>query len=168
MHTFTDKAGRRWEIELTLQGVERVRGTVPGVDLLDVVGGSAALGADPLKVVNVIYELAPAELRREVTLENLRGSMRGVELEAATEALLAEWLDFFPPRNRAILGRLLEATKKAESRLLERIERLTSRIESAGRSGSSPAPPDSTPGSSTSASSAGPPAAGCSPSAPPP
>lgn len=160
MHQFKDNAGRSWTVEVNVAALKRVRG-LAGVDLMQVIEGTLIekLIRDPVLLCDVVCALCkPQADERKVTDEEFGRAMAGDAIEAATTAVLEELVGFCPsPRDRANLGRVLQATRKVMDRardLVEKklasgeLERLADRLlESAGSSSTSaPASSGSTPG----------------------
>jgi hypothetical protein len=140
MRTFTDNAGRQWQVEINVAALKRVRAFV-GVDLMQAIegggggtGGSAGLieklVRDPVLLCDVVFALCKPEAdARSVTDEEFGRAMAGDAIEHATAAVLEELVGFCPsPRDRANLGRVLKATRevmdKARDLASRRIDRL--------------------------------------------
>jgi hypothetical protein len=112
MRSFTDNAGRTWQISVTVATIKRVRG-MTGVDLMGVVNPESGLFdklADPVTLVDLLWAVVqPAP--EGVTDEDFGNAMGGDALESATKALLDEMVDFFPKGRRTILRNLLDKTE---------------------------------------------------------
>lgn len=119
MPTFTDTAGRAWTVELNIAAVKRVR-SLTGTDLLEVLGGKLIdrLISDPVLLVDVLFAvLKPEADAKGVGDEDFGRGMAGDAIDQATQALLQAIVSFCPsPKDRAALGRVLEATNKALDR----------------------------------------------------
>jgi translation elongation factor EF-G len=119
MPTFTDTAGRTWTVELNIAAVKRVR-SLTGTDLLEVLSGKLIdrLIADPVLLVDVLFAiLKPEADANGVSDEDFGRAMAGDAIEQATQALLQAIVSFCPsPKDRAALGRVLEATNLALDR----------------------------------------------------
>lgn len=130
MKQFTDNAGRQWTIEINVAALKRVKG-LTGVDLLDVLDGTLIerLIRDPVLLCDVIYAARKPEAdERSVTDEEFGRAMAGDAIEHATAALLDEIVSFCPsPRDRAALGRVLDATRHAMEKARDLVE---ARLES--------------------------------------
>ncbi|MBL9030127.1 MAG: hypothetical protein JNM80_00290 [Phycisphaerae bacterium] len=162
MRTFKDNAGRTWTVDINVATLKRVRG-LTGVDLMQVIEGTLIekLIRDPVLLCDVVYAVCKPEADSatpSVSDEEFGKAMAGDAIEAATTAVLEELVGFCPsPRDRANLGRVLQATKKVMERARDLVEkkldsgeldRLADRLlETAGASsGSAPASSVSTPG----------------------
>ena len=122
MRSFKDNADRTWTLTLNVWTVKKVRDLL-GVDLLDLSDSDSApstgdakptgliyrLIADPVLLVDVVYAVCKPEAdARSIGDEDFGRSMAGDAIESATEALLAEIVDFFPSaRDRARLTMVL-------------------------------------------------------------
>jgi len=169
MRQFKDNAGRTWTVEINVATLKRVRG-LTGVDLMQVIEGTLIekLIRDPVLLCDVVYAVCKPEADAatpRVSDEEFGKAMAGDAIEAATSALLDELISFCPsPRDRANLGRVLQATNrvmdKARDLTEKRIQTLTSESEldklvnrmvpepltSGSSSTSAPEPSASTPG----------------------
>ncbi len=164
MRQFKDNAGRIWTVDINVATLKRVRG-LTGVDLMQVIEGTLIekFIRDPVLLCDVVYAVCKPEAdAAKVSDEDFGKAMAGDAIEAATQALLDELISFCPsPRDRANLGRVLQATnrvmEKARDVTEKRIETLTSEgeldklvnrlLETSGRSSTSaPEPSASTPG----------------------
>jgi len=109
MHSFTDTAGRTWELALTIGAAKRVKGLL-AVDLLDLSGGSppliTRLHTDAMLLVDVIWAiLKPAAAAAGVTDEQFGEALGGDAAWAAYQAFAAELEDFFRQFHRPDLER---------------------------------------------------------------
>ncbi len=164
MRQFKDNAGRTWTVDINVATLKRVRG-LTGVDLMQVIEGTLIekLIRDPVLLCDVVYAVCKPEAdAAKVSDEEFGKAMAGDAIEAATGAVLDELISFCPsPRDRANLGRVLQATnrvmEKARDVTEKRIETLTSEgeldklvnrlLETSGSSSTSaPEPSASTPG----------------------
>ena len=164
MRQFKDNAGRIWTVDINVTTLKRVRG-LTGVDLMQVIEGTLIekFIRDPVLLCDVVYAVCKPEAdSAKVSDEEFGKAMAGDAIEAATGAVLDELISFCPsPRDRANLGRVLQATnrvmEKARDVTEKRIETLTSEgeldklvnrlLETSGRSSTSaPEPSASTPG----------------------
>lgn len=165
MHTFNDNKGRTWSIDVNVTSIRRVRDLVK-VNLYAVgEQGSTVLDdlrGDPVLLVDVLYCLCrPQADQQGVTDEQFGEAMAGDAVDDATAALLEDVSDFFPKARRAVMHRVLTATRALEEKAsravvakidadlasgkLERDIGLTP-PESSDSAGSSPGSSDSTPG----------------------
>jgi len=160
MRQFKDNAGRQWSVEINVAALKRVRG-LTGTDLMQVIEGTLIekLIRDPVLLCDVVYAICKPEAdAAKVSDEDFGKAMAGDAIEAANTAVLEELVGFCPsPRDRANLGRVLQATKKVMERARDLVEkkldsgeldRLADRLlETAGASsGSAPESSASTPG----------------------
>ena len=129
MKTFTDNSDRTWTIHVHVESMKRVR-SVCNVDLLKVVEGTllVELANDPILLCEVLYALCHEEAKaKSVSDVDFGKAMAGDAIERATEALLREIFDFFPPAKRDVLLRLEEKHKQMQQKMVEvAIKRLES------------------------------------------
>jgi hypothetical protein len=124
MKTFRDATGREWAVIIHVAAVKRCRALV-GVDLYGLVDEGfeklAKLLGDPVQLVDVLYVLCKQEADdRHLTDEDFGRSLGGDALQHATDAFLAELVDFFPdPRVRAGLQRVITAGRTVRDRMLD-------------------------------------------------
>ena len=131
MRQFKDNfggAGRTWTVEINVATLKRVRG-LTGVDLMQVIEGTLIekLIRDPVLLCDVVYAICKPEADTRtppVSNEEFGKAMAGDAIEAATTAVLEELVGFCPsPRDRANLGRVLQATKKVMERARDLVEK---------------------------------------------
>jgi hypothetical protein len=126
MQSFKDNAGRQWSVEINVATLKRVRG-LTGTDLMQVIEGTLIekLIRDPVLLCDVAYAICKPEAdTRSVSDEDFGKAMAGDAIEAATTAVLEELVGFCPsPRDRANLGRVLQATKKVMERARDLVEK---------------------------------------------
>ncbi len=126
MRSFKDNAGRQWSVEINVAALKRVRG-LTGTDLMQVIEGTLIekLIRDPVLLCDVVYALCKPEAdTRSVSDEEFGKGMAGDAIEAATTAVLEELVGFCPsPRDRANLGRVLQATTKVMERARDLVEK---------------------------------------------
>ena len=136
MRSFKDNQGRQWSVEINVTAIKRVRG-LTGEDLMQVIEGTLIekLIRDPVLLCDVVYAICKPEAdSRSISDEEFGKAMAGDAIEAATTAVLEELVGFCPsPRDRANLGRVLQATNrvldKARDLTEKRIQTLTSESE---------------------------------------
>ena len=135
MKSFTDNLGRTWTLVVNVATVKRVRALCE-VDLNTVVevedGKPSAkllerLSSDPVLLVDVLYAVCKPECdQRGVSDEDFGAAMAGDSVEAATDALLDEIIDFFPETKRRAFRKILSASRRfgeaAKKRLAELLE----------------------------------------------
>ncbi|MGQ0626884.1 MAG: hypothetical protein ACT4PL_02145 [Phycisphaerales bacterium] len=128
MRTFKDNAGRQWSVEINVAALKRVRG-LTGTDLMQVIEGTLIekLIRDPVLLCDVVYAICKPEADTRTPLvsdEEFGKAMAGDAIEAATTAVLEELVSFCPsPRDRANLGRVLQATTKVMERARDLVEK---------------------------------------------
>jgi len=132
MHTFTDTAGRCWELALTIGAAKRVKGLL-AVDLLDLSAGNpplvTRLHTDVMLLVDVIWAvLKPEADARGVSDEQFVAALGG---EAAWNAYLAfagELEDFFRQFHRPDLERTVAVNRRLMQADAERLAAATDRM----------------------------------------
>ena len=120
MKTFTDNSDRTWTIHVHVESIKRVR-SLCNVDLLKVVEGTLLmeLANDPILLCEVLYALCHEEAKaKSVSDVDFGKAMAGDAIERATEALLREIFDFFPPAKRDVLLRLEEKHKQMQQKMV--------------------------------------------------
>ncbi|MFZ2873456.1 MAG: hypothetical protein WAZ94_03125 [Phycisphaerales bacterium] len=126
MRSFKDNQGRQWSVEINVTAIKRVRG-LTGEDLMQVIEGTLIekLIRDPVLLCDVVYAICKPEAdTRNISDEEFGKAMAGDAIEAATTALLEELVGFCPsPRDRANLGRVLQATRKVMDRARDLVEK---------------------------------------------
>ena len=126
MRSFKDNAGRTWTVDINVATLKRVRG-LTGVDLMQVIEGTLIekLIRDPVLLCDVVYAVCKPEAdSAKVSDEDFGKAMAGDAIEAATTAVLEELVGFCPsPRDRANLGRVLQATRKVMDRARDLVEK---------------------------------------------
>jgi hypothetical protein len=126
MQSFKDNQGRQWSVEINVTAIKRVRG-LTGEDLMQVIEGTLIekLIRDPVLLCDVVYAICKPEAdARNVSDEEFGKAMAGDAIEAATTAVLEELVGFCPsPRDRANLGRVLQATRKVMDRARDLVEK---------------------------------------------
>ena len=126
MRAFKDNQGRQWSVDINVTAIKRVRG-LTGEDLMQVIEGTLIekLIRDPVLLCDVVYALCKPEAdSRSVSDEEFGKAMAGDAIEAATTAVLEELVSFCPsPRDRANLGRVLQATRKVMDRARDLVEK---------------------------------------------
>ena len=132
MKSFTDAAGRTWDIHVDVTTIHRVRSRTE-INLLDIYGGGlhTRLLADLLLLADILWAIVqPDADRRGIAQADFFRELRGDPFDAATRALLEELTDFSPsPKERANLRALIDKTDRAVELAQEVIAR---RIEELG------------------------------------
>ena len=117
MKTFTDNAGRSWNISVTVDAVKRVRSLLD-VDLTEAASGKLIhqLADSPILLCDVIYCIVkPQADEKEITDEDFGKAMAGDAIDQATTAFLEDLVNFFPSRKREMLAKVLEKLKNLEA-----------------------------------------------------
>jgi hypothetical protein len=166
MQSFTDNAGRKWEVALDVTAVRRVL-HLTGVDLRLVGAGDAKvlqeLITDPLKLVDVLYAACkPQADALQVDDAAFGCGFAGDVLDAAVDALFDAVAAFFQKGRRALLQaswrKMRDGLTRAGDRALQELEKLdldeVIRRVLSESSATSPAASASTPDRSPSAPSA--------------
>lgn len=125
MHTFADRNGRQWQVDLTIGTVARVRKqSGKRFDLLNpssVVDGeklSTVLDEDFATVYEVLWHIVePQAVAAGITAEQFGEAMAADCIVAAQAALFAEWLDFFRDVQRPDLATAMDMMTTARTRL---------------------------------------------------
>jgi len=134
MHLFTDRQGRDWEVEITVATVKRVQDLLKyslyGL-LQDEARPLGDLVADPVRLVDTLYVVCrPQAVRLQVSDEDFGRLFAGDVLERATDAFLAELVDFFPQaRARGALAQILDKGRKLQTILFDRAERELAEVD---------------------------------------
>ncbi len=140
MREFRDDQGRPWQVALTINSVLRVRDMV-AIDIVDEQTGERRSQpfdlADAGQITNtfqvlrsqfatvgeVLYALLVKQVEdRKLSREDFLDGLRGDSLEAATKALEAELVDFFPPRLRTMVGLLAAKMSEVADEMLRKAE----------------------------------------------
>jgi hypothetical protein len=103
MKTFSDTAGRIWTLAMNAAQMKRVKAMLQ-LDLWGMVqdkdnplGKVAEVVADPVQLCDLLYVLCIDQAKAEkVSDEDFGRAMGGDTLEAAANAFLEEFVDFFP------------------------------------------------------------------------
>ena len=117
MKTFTDNAGRSWNISVTVDAIKRVRSLLD-VDLMEAAAGKLIqqLADNPVLLCDVIYCIVkPQADEREITDEDFGKAMAGDAIDQATSAFLEDLVNFFPSRKREMLQKVLVKLKNLEA-----------------------------------------------------
>jgi hypothetical protein len=121
MHKFRDNQDREWPVVVDVNTVRDVRSTL-GVNLLALADGEGnedglivRVMADPVLLVDILYVVCKRALDAAtppVTDREFGEALGGDSIDLATDALLAEIIDFFPnARDRERARKALEIVK---------------------------------------------------------
>lgn len=122
MRQFKDENGRPWTLSINIGTVKKVRGLAK-VDLLDLRDGNLFndLSSDPVKLGDVLWVLCETEATAAGIDEiQFAQALAGDALDAATNALLEEIVDFFPKAQREILRKALATGRQMQERQMEK------------------------------------------------
>lgn len=136
MKTFTDTAGREWEISLTLGSMHGLKKLEVGpqnehLDLLDPQAGKPALflrlQSDDWLMIGVLQALLRKQMAaRGVDDESLIDAIDGAVYAAAYAAFFQEWSDFFLGRGQtnicAAISKMEQVRAEARNQLQQKIE----------------------------------------------
>ena len=119
MKTFTDNKGRNWNIEINIATVKRLKGF--NINLMDAIRGDLIkeVSDDPIYLADLIFYICkPQADELKISDEDFGSALAGDAIQKATDALLDELIDFFPPGKRQVLRkawtRLQDAKANAE------------------------------------------------------
>lgn len=126
MKSFSDNTGRNWTLAVNVGTIKRVR-ALCGVDLANIITMEAGqnpkvdlldrLANDPVLLVDVLYAVCKEEAdKNNVSDVDFGRAMAGDAIELATAALLDEIIDFFPETKRRVFRKILDATRRFESK----------------------------------------------------
>lgn len=122
MRSFKDENGKPWTLSVNVGTVKKVRGLTK-VDLLDLRDGNLfnELASDPVKLGDVLWCLCEDEAKA-AGIDDLAfaKALAGDALEAATNALLEEIIDFFPKPQRDLLRKALAKGREMQERTMAR------------------------------------------------
>ena len=125
MKTFTDNAGRSWNISVTVDAIKRVRSLLD-VDLMEAAAGKLIqqLADNPVLLCDVIYCIVkPQADAKEISDEDFGKAMAGDAIDQATTAFLEDLVNFFPSRKREMLQKVLVKLKNLEAIAAEVVNR---------------------------------------------
>lgn len=123
---FTDNRGDDWVVFLDTTAAKRVRNLLE-VDLLSFASEQqlARLSDDYILLVDVLWVLCEEQAaQRGVSDVDFGRRMVGAPLEAARPALLRAIVDFFPPRQQAVLAAAVDKIFECSEQMMRRAERL--------------------------------------------
>lgn len=115
---FTDTLNRRWTTTVNLATLRRVK-DLTGVDLLSEIqlANLPAFVSDVLRVASVVYAvIKPQTDQAHLSEEQFYEALDDGKLSEAFSALMAGVAFFFPPAQRQILLRILDAIDQQYSR----------------------------------------------------
>lgn len=116
MKPFSTNDGTQYEVAVNVATVKRVR-DLTGVDLLGLVGDQKAVSdafADNVRICEVLCAVVRPQLQEAGRSDDdFFATIDGDVIEHATEALLAEIVNFFPDPKRTLLKKTLEKYQAA-------------------------------------------------------
>lgn len=136
MRVITDKNGRKYEVNLDVDSIHRVKSRV-GIDLLSPLGGVNAI-RDPQTMLRVVHAIAFKRMDA-VAWDDFQAGFDGDSIESAAEVLVQELIDFLPKEKARVMRAILDQGKAidlADARLLAQMtatlygRRLISRLAS--------------------------------------
>ena len=131
MKTFVDNANRTWTVAVNVGAVKRMR-DLAKFDLMgnDLARSIGQLSDDPVVLVDVLWAIVfPQAEKLAVSQEEFAEAIAGDAISFATDALLEEIVDFFPGPKRKLMRQILDRTKAAEKKMLERLEEMVNSPE---------------------------------------
>lgn len=117
MRKFEDRNGRTWEVSINALAMKRLKAAE--VDLVDkpVMEEIARIASNPILLCDVLFIVSkPMDGGDAPSEEGFAESMSGESLEAATEALIQEIIDFFP-RQKPALSKAYERARQADEKI---------------------------------------------------
>lgn len=125
MQKYIDSQNREWDLEITVETLDRLRAN--GIDMLDIESFVGRL-QDPVFSTKCLYWACYDQAtERNIDFVAFKKSFRGDFVEKGKEALLAEFVDFFPTSRQPLIRSALDratlviqkiadiATREAES-----------------------------------------------------
>lgn len=116
MRKFKDSEGREWALSLNIGEAKRVKDAL-ALDLLDPTS-LQQLAGDPYLICNVLFVLCEKQAKDAGIDDAAFGrGLAGDSIDEATDAFLAELVDFFPKRQREALRNLLAQIQNTQNEL---------------------------------------------------
>jgi hypothetical protein len=131
MKIWHDTTGRSWTTNISVGTIKRVK-EITGRNLMDLAGGelAAEVMGDPCLLCDILYAIHKPEAEKlGVTDAQFGEALAGDSIEEATDALMAELIDFFPNRQRREL--LANAMKQAKEQEAQAIEKAKGELQKA-------------------------------------
>lgn len=129
MSSFTDTLSRRWDVDVNVGAVKRVR-SMCGVNIYDVMDTSKEslaerISTDPVLLVDVLYALcAPQAEKRGIPADRFAEGFQGDVLDEAADALLEGIAFFFPAAKRKLMLAALKEIREEKARMEEQVDTL--------------------------------------------
>lgn len=122
MRSFKDQAGKEWKISIDTGAVRMLRREL-NVDLVDVPAFSELVGKDPVRLVEVLFQLCQDQASEAgISPDQFAKGFAGDALERGGEALMNELVDFFPSAQRGTLRKVKETGRKLQTEILKTID----------------------------------------------
>jgi hypothetical protein len=124
MKTFTDNAGRTWTVQINVDAIKRVRELVQ-INLLEVIEGALLerLASDPVLLCDCVYALCkPQADAQSIGDAEFGRAMGGDVIDAASDALLEELIDFFPKGRRTVLKTALAKLHRLQGIAMDAVQ----------------------------------------------
>lgn len=109
MPIFTDTESRDWKVVVTVDTLEECRDQL-SIDLMQALGGDVLqrLGSDPALLASVLYVTCEEQVKeRGLSPKQFAKAIFGDVLEKAADAFYEALTDFFPPRQRPVLAKVM-------------------------------------------------------------
>ncbi len=131
MRVIKDLKDRKWELQITVGTVKRVR-SLCDIDLYDITDGGFLniLIDDPVKFIDLLWVVFEEQAEKhEVTEEQFGQGWAGEVVDEATKLFLEELVNFFPEKKRRPTKKILEKfemlAEKASKRAEVEVDSLT-------------------------------------------
>ena len=110
MQTFEDAKGQKWDLEITVGVIKRVRSALD-IDLVELDAAVYKRLDDPVMLVDLLWLICEEQANgRKVSDEDFGRGLAGDPIEHATNALLGAVADFFPGRKRSLMQTMISKT----------------------------------------------------------
>lgn len=135
MKSFTDKNGESWDLDLNIGAAMRLKSRLD-IDIENAVTIDKAnnpedvsllerIAQDSILLFNIIFVLCETQVReRNLTPEQFAERFTGDTIEAATDALLDEIVNFSRPAKRKVLIRLRQISKEYSERANQQLDQV--------------------------------------------
>jgi len=134
MNAFKDPNGKLWQVPVNVTTLKRVK-SVLDIDLMGIVSQDSTvlttLYEDPIEMVNVIYVLCKDQADEMGLSDEDFGQLfaSGDLIEEAATSLIEGLTDFFPPRRRAILKKVIQKINQVEDSLTAKAEEMVEAVD---------------------------------------
>jgi len=135
MKSFTDKTGESWDLDLNIGAAMRLKSRLD-IDIENAVTFDKSnnpedvsllerIAEDSILLFNVIFILCEKQVQdRKLTQEQFAERFTGDTIEAATDALLDEIVNFSRPAKRKVLQRLRQISKEYSDRAGKQLDQV--------------------------------------------